>query len=310
MGSEIVKAMLAEGKLKVTAITRPDSESKMPSGVTVSKVNYDDASGLAEVLKGHDALIITMANTAPPEQSIKLVEAAAAADVAWVMPNWYGNDGNNKELCNDTMLGPMLWNVTKRIEELGKSNWVALACGFWYEWSLFGPPSMGLGPLMYGFDAPNRTVTFFDNGEQKINSSTWPLAGQAVARLFALPINSEGSGPSISQFKSDFVFVSSFLITQKEMFESIKRVTNTSDSDWKITSEPSVSRYETARDNVQKGFDMRSFATALYTRMFFQNGDGNFEAKHGLANEALGLPKQQDLDDATRAAIKYAEVSF
>lgn len=310
MGGEIVKALLAEGRHKVTAITRPDSTSEMPQGVTVKKANYDDLAALTEALQGQDALIITMAATAPPEPQIQLVEAAAAANVPWVMPNWYGGDGTNEALDKDIMLHARLQPVLKRIEERGKSSWINLACSFWYEWSL-GGGFPGSAPLMYGFNWDERAVTFYDDGTTKINTSTWPLAGLAVARLFALKVHPDGPddrSPTLSQFRSGYVYVSSFLVSQKDMFESVKRVTKTTDADWRISYEPSAKRYKEGMETLQKG-DRSGFAKALYSRAFFPSGDANFEAKHGLRNDILGLPKE-DLDEATRAALRYGNVQF
>ena len=55
----------------------------------------------------------------------------------------------------------------KAIADLGKSSYVAVSTGFWYEWSLAIPAG-------YGFDFANRAVTLFDEGEAKISTSTWP----------------------------------------------------------------------------------------------------------------------------------------
>ncbi len=90
VGKYIADALLKTGKHKVTAITRPDSTSKFPTGMEVKKVNYDDQSSLVEALQGQEVLIITMAVMAPEDQEAKLIEAAAAANVPWVLPNEYG----------------------------------------------------------------------------------------------------------------------------------------------------------------------------------------------------------------------------
>lgn len=45
------------------------------------------------------------------------------------------------------------------------------------------------------------------------------------------------------------------------------------------------------------------FVTAMYTRIFYPNGDGDFESKRCLANEALGLEKEE-LDGATKNAVE------
>ena len=53
------------------------------------------------------------------------------------------------------------------IADLGKSSYIAVCTGFWYEWSLAIPAG-------FGFDFANRTVTLFDEGETRISTSTWP----------------------------------------------------------------------------------------------------------------------------------------
>lgn len=107
-----------------------------------------------------------MAITAPPEQQSKLIEAAAAIEVPWVLPDEWGIDGENWELGKDTLLGEMKTKYRAHIEKFGKSSWIGIACSFWYEYSLSN------GKDMYGFDFKSRAVTFIDEGTTRINTST------------------------------------------------------------------------------------------------------------------------------------------
>jgi hypothetical protein len=43
--------------------------------------------------------------------------------------------------------------------------------------------------------------------------------------------------------------------------------------------------------------------TAMYARVFYPDGSGDFETSHGLDNKALDLPSE-DLDAATRKTIE------
>src|SRR5271154_860181 len=122
----------------VTALTRQGSTNKLPEGVKSVFVNYDDETSLVSALKGQQFLIITMAVTAPRDTQSKLIRAAAKAGVPYIMPNWYGGDLANKELGKATQLGLVGQAVVNEIETLGVSQWVMLACGFWYEFSLAG----------------------------------------------------------------------------------------------------------------------------------------------------------------------------
>ena len=300
VGEYMAKALMKTGKHKVTAITRTDSKSPMPDGITVKRVNYDDKSSLVDALKGQDVLIITMAVTAPPETEDKLVDAAAEAGVPWILPNEYSSDPTNESLQQDIMLGPRRVQVRKHIEDLGVSSWIGFACSFWYEYSLAASPST------YGFDFPTKTVTFYDEGKTKINTSTWDQCGRAAAALLSLkvlPEDASDKSTTLSQFKNDHMYVSSFLVSQRDMFQSVLRVTGDSEKDWTVKHEDVKARYKAGVEQMKSG-DRRGYGKLLYARVFYP-GDGDYESKKGLHNEALGLPKE-DLDEATKRAVDLA----
>lgn len=178
----------------------------------------------------------------------------------------------------------------------------------WYEFSLGG------GPNRFGFDFNERTFVQFDGGDVPINTSTWPQCGRAVASLLSLkelPEDETDQSPTLSQFRNGSVYVSSFRLTQLDMFESVKRVTGTTDADWTITRDSSEQRWKDSVAGLQKG-DWKLYTKMLYSRMFFPNGGGDYESKVGLHNDLLGLPVE-DLDEATAVGIrmgKNGEVPF
>ncbi|KAJ7749852.1 putative isoflavone reductase family protein [Mycena maculata] len=301
MGTLITEALLKTGKHHITAITRADSTSKIPAGVEIKKVDYEDPASLTEALRGQDALIITM-NVMSQGQSAKLIEAAAAANVPWVLPNEYIYDPTETKLGEDALVGLVKRADRNLIEKLGKSSWIAICCSFWYEYSL------SAGPLACGFDFENRSVTFIDDGTTKINTSTWPQTALAVAHLLSLkvlPDDANDKSATLSQFRNKPAYISSFLLSQKDMLESVLRVTGTKESDWKIEHEAHEVRFAAGVAQF-KGGDRRGFVKLLYTRGFYPDGCGNYEARHGLHNEILRLPKE-DLDEFTRIAVDRAE---
>jgi hypothetical protein len=302
VGSYIVAELLKTGQHTVTAVTRGGGGDQLPAEVKVAKVDYDSHESLVEALKGQDALIVTLAVTAPPDTESKLIEAAAAAGVAWIVPNnWGGDYSKNEALGRETMLGESRKKAMALIEKLGKSSYLSLVCGFWYEWSL------AMSPLCYGFDFQSRKVTFYDDGNTKINTSTWPLCGLAVARLLSLkvlPEDETDSGPYLSQFRDGHVRISSFFVSQKDMFASALRVTNTKESDWTITYQNSKERYQEGLAELQQG-NRAGYPKMLYARVLYPDGSGNIEAGYGLHNDLLGLPKE-DLDECTKVAIDMA----
>jgi hypothetical protein len=290
--------LLKAGKHKITAITREGSSNVVPAGVIAKKVDYNNQSSLVGALKGQEVLIITMNVMAPPEEQTKLIDAAAAAGVPWVLPNEFGGDPLNVEQGKDTFLGERKAKYRDHIEEVGKSSWIAIATGFWYEFSVGG------GPNRYGFDFPNRSLTLLDNGKVKINTSTFPQVGRGVASLLSLkilPDNKDDKSPYLASFKNKPAYISSFTIGQEEMFESVLRVTGTTRDDWKITHTTAKESFKSGQELFKQG-NMVGFGRLLYSRGFFAESSGNFGAEKGLHNDILGLP-QEDLDEFTKIGI-------
>ena len=242
---------------------------------------------------------------APPDQQTKLVDAAAAAGVPWIIPNEFGGDGTNEQGGKDVFLGPPKKAVRDHIEELGASAWLGIACGFWYEYSLGG------GPYRYGFDLKNKTVKMFDEGATPIDTSTWPQTGRQVANLLALkalPEDEHDTSPCLAQYRNRFVFAASFTVTQQEMFASVLRVTGGRKEDWTVTHVPVKEVYQEGVKMLQSG-NRKGFVQLLYSRLFFPDGYGNHGSLVGLDNEKLGLPKE-DLDEFTKEAIRLAESGY
>jgi hypothetical protein len=184
----------------------------------------------------------------------------------------------------------------KLIEEVGKSSYIALSTGFWYEYSLAIANN-------YGFDFADRTVRFFGDGETKISTSTWPQIGRAVAAILSLPIKPEVSnaGASLESLKNKVVYISSFTVSQKDMLESVLRVTGAKEDDWTITKEPVEELFAKSARQIKEG-KREGFSNFLYSRIFFPDGSGDFEHNKVTLNRILGLPKV-DFDEATKVAI-------
>ncbi|KAK5126535.1 hypothetical protein LTR08_004663 [Meristemomyces frigidus] len=293
-GSYITEALLKTGKHTVTAITREDSTSKLPDGVNVIKIDYNNPASIVKALTSQDALVITM-NARAVDTQPKLIQAAADAGVPWVLPNEWGVDTTNEGLLKDVPVFQEMPKIRKLIAKTGTSSYIAITTGFWFEWSLSIPAA-------FGFDFANRSIVLFDEGETKIATSTWPQVGRTVAALLSLPIKPEGDDKNycLEHFKDGHMYVNSFTVSQKDMLASVLRVTRTKESDWKVTKEATPDRFQAGIAAMQKG-DRMGFAQMMYTRVFYTDGSGDFEKTKGTVNELLGLPKE-DIDEATKAA--------
>lgn len=296
----MAKALLATGKHHITAISRAESVATFAEGITRRNVDYADHESIVSALSGQDFLIISLSVVAGDTQS-KLIAAAKDAGVKWVMPNEYGGDyAGNREFGNDTYLGPRALAARKAIEDAGMS-FVALSCSFWYEFSLSGTAAR------YGFDFAKREVTFYDDGERKITTTTWPQVGRAVAALLSLPVlplNEQDSQLTLSKFRNRSAFVGSFYVSQKDMFASVLCVTKTKESDWKIDYEGAEARFKRGGELMSQG-NMMGFGILLYARGFYKEGEAA-DLQKLLQNEELGLPKE-DFDEATAVAVEMAK---
>ncbi|KAK4945986.1 hypothetical protein LTR10_014788 [Elasticomyces elasticus] len=297
----MTEALLKTGKHTVTAITRLDSQSPLPDGVTTRKVDYEKPETLVEALRGQDALVITLSGRSQIQQiEEKLVRAAAEAGVPWILPNEWSPDTANEDVVNDVFILKSKVATRNLIEELGKSSYIAVVTGFWYEWSLALPHG-------FGIDLVNHNATFYDEGETKISTTTWPQIGRAVGALLSLPVKAEDTDGEacLEHLRNKVVYINSFTVSQKDMLDSARRVTGTTESDWTITKEPSRERYASGVQEWKDGKYI-GLAKILYTRIFYPDGCGDFEHK-GTLNSMLALP-QEDIDEATNVALERAKI--
>lgn len=291
-------------------MTREGSKNTLPDGVEPVTVNYDDEASLISALKGQQFLIITLSVLAPPDTQSKLVKAAAAAGVPYVMPNFFGYDIANEALMSESPMSATVIPQLAEIEKTGVCSYITLVSSLWYPYSLV------MGPMLFGFDFPQKKITFYDDGNTKINLTTWEQCGRAVAGLLGLkelPEDETDTSPTISSFRNKPVYVSSFLISQKDMFESWKRITGETDSQWTFEYEDSKERYAKGLAMIQNPENTMLIrmgaALASFVRPFFPGGGGDYESTRGLHNDALGLPKE-DLDEQTRAAKKLLDDGY
>jgi hypothetical protein len=86
------------------------------------------------------------------------------------------------------------------------------------------------------------------------------------------------------------------------MLESVLRVTGTALSDWKITHTTAKEYFASGQELFKQG-KMEGFCRLLYSRAFFPESNGNYEATKGLNNDILGLP-QENLDEYTEIGVR------
>jgi hypothetical protein len=150
----------------------------------------------------------------------------------------------------------------------------------------------------FGIDVPNRKATIYNGGNTKFNTTNMATVGKAVASLLSLPKTAEGK-PSLSEYANKFIYISSFLNSQREILSAVQHVTKTPVSDWTV-EEGSAERWiEEGKERMAKG-DFYGAVNTLYGQLFIEGSGSNYQNK--VANEVLGLPKE-DLQRSIRAAL-------
>ena len=213
----------------------------------------------------------------------------------YVMPSFYGFDIRDSKLLEESP-GPTILQSLNEIEGLGLS-YISLACGVWYEWSL------GLGEQWFGFQIKERKVTFFDDGKIPVDTSTWLQCGRALAALLSLP--ESGALPSLSDWKNEPLYISSFRVSQRDMLDSLHRVLGTKDQDWEITYEATEKRAADGLAEFSKG-QFKGRAKNSYAKYFIRSKELALEPHKAVSNEVLGLPKES-LDEATERTVQMVE---
>lgn len=265
-------------------------------------VDYDNEETLVSALRGQQFLIVTLSIHAAPDTHGKIIRAAAKAGVQHVMPNVYTCDIvlNNAALGDEVMMRGMHTPTIQDMESQGLA-YTVLVCGLWYEFSLACPPDF------LGFDIAKREVVLFDEGNHQVNMSTWTQLGRGVAAFLSLkllPEDENDTSPTVAGYRNKPLYVSSFHASQRDILASVMRVTGTTESDWKVTTQSSDERVAEGMRQVSQG-NLLGMATAYYSRMFSQRGqDAVFEGK--LDNGRLGLGRE-DMDEATGRAVGMVE---
>lgn len=138
----MAQELLKTGKHTVTALSRADSQAKLPEGIVVKNIDYDKPETIVEALKGQDALIITLSVTAPKDTETKLVNAAQEAGVKWIIPNGWSPDTQDEGVVKDVFIFQGQVAMREKIEKDGRAAFIEVCCGFWHEWSLAIPVSV------------------------------------------------------------------------------------------------------------------------------------------------------------------------
>jgi uncharacterized protein YbjT (DUF2867 family) len=283
LGKPTLKALLSKGAHTITVIQRSESTSEFPREVVVKKGSFTDESFLVETLEGQDVLLVIV-----PIPNMELgglfIRAAAKAGVPYILPTEFGVDTPKVEN-EHSMMGPKIAR-RRLIEELGVSSWIAVIVNFWLDANV----KSGL----WGVDVKGRKAEILKGADAKISTTTVSRSGEAIAVLLSLP------EAELAQYRNKSYYYSSFELSQRDIFEAIKRATGTKDIDWEITEKDAAQVIQECDLKIRNG-DGYAEWYRLFVK-FFQGMQGsNYEDKSVDLRE-YGLPNE-NLDEVIKWAI-------
>ncbi|KAM0810479.1 hypothetical protein AB5N19_10828 [Seiridium cardinale] len=286
VGTPIVASLVELGIHNLSVITRPDSQAEYPASVKVHKGSYDDEAFLTSALAGQNVLIMALSYLASDAQ-IPLIRAAAKTKVAYIVPCEFGSDATNVALNQEIILMNAKRPYRDLIEELGVSSWIGVTNNPWFDYCMKG--------AYFYIDVKQRTAKLLDGGVVKANFSTLDRVGKSLAAVLSLP------EAELAKHKNDWVYFSSFLISQSNILDSALRVTDTKREDWTITEGTAKEVRDWAKAETTKGNRMAA-AAALFALMFSDGFGGNYNDKV-VDYKKLGLEPEEDLDAVMKKLV-------
>lgn len=286
VGKHILDSLVSAGH-QVNVITRSSSNITVPKNVTLHRGDYNDEAFLTAVLKDQDVLIAALTFGAYEVQT-PLFRAAAAAKVRWIVPCEFGADP--KASLNDHIA---LMKAKKPyrdlIEELGVSSWIGVVNGLWFDYV------MPLGAFGLGVDVKSKTAAFYDDGNTNTNFTTLRRVGESLAAVLGWPED------ELAKFKNDWVYFSSFYITQREIWESAMRATGTKESDWAVSARPSEDVVKECKEKMANGAGMAAGQQLLMALTLGKGIGGDYQEKV-LDPKRLGL-EPESLDEVVKLVV-------
>ncbi|RAL01428.1 aromatic alcohol reductase, partial [Aspergillus ibericus CBS 121593] len=269
IGKIILNALSSQPNFTVTILTRQESTTTFPPGTTIHQTDYSPTS-LEALLHGQDVLISAVGATGFTEQQ-KFIDAAVRAGVKRFIPSEFSTSSEDDVVLKILPLFQQkrdVINYLKEKEKLGLS-WTGIATSGLFDW--------GLTAGFLGFDLHQRTALIWDGGVTRFTMVNEKQLGESVVSVLLRP----------EETKNRFVYVASVETTQKEILETIEKVTG---AKWTVTDTTTEVQIADGFQKLAAGNFEGAFALVRATA--FGNTPGlkvNYVKDRELANEVLGL---------------------
>ncbi|KAK3682003.1 hypothetical protein LTR37_020681 [Vermiconidia calcicola] len=288
IGRKVLAALLEQNQHSITAITRATSKALFPPAVTVHRGDLKDPAFLRSSLAGQDILVSLVAHDALEDEA-QFLEVAKQAGVKVFVPSDFGNPLSDQRFTGAIPSMKRKLEIALRAREAGIIM-INVVTSFWIDLMLENDL------LEYKF--AQRQATLYTDS-LAANVSTTNQVALAIARLLALPYST-----ICKHFEEESdLHISSFLVSQPDIFGMVLKATRTREQDWTIfrqRSEDLLSKGEAGilidQNDVQAMVDLSLGLTYKY------GGPGPV----GKHNALLRLPRE-DLEVVIKQAVQVAE---
>lgn len=153
----------------------------------------------------------------------------------------------------------------------------------------------GLKTGFLGFDLQAHKVTIFDEGNVKSNFTLLSTIGKAVGGTFKHP----------AETANKYIFINSYHVTELEIFESLKKATP--GQEWEAEHVSTEAIQKEGFEKLAK-YDFSGIRLLLQALIFGKIPVQDYKQHEELANDTIGLPKPEPLDDVIAKILKGEKV--
>ncbi|KAJ4356016.1 uncharacterized protein N0V89_004042 [Didymosphaeria variabile] len=279
LGPSILDAFLTSSSFNVTVLSREESTKTFPDNVKVVRANFDSFDSLKSAFQGQDAIVSLVASEALAAQ-IKLIDAAIAAGVKRYIPSEFGSNTADPR----TLEAVPLFKGKIDIQEYLKSkeseiSRTTIVTGPFFDW--------GLKVGFLGINAQTKTAALIDQGTTPFSTSNLRQIGLATVKVLE----------QAEETKNQYVYVSSFETSQKELLEKAEKITG---EKYKVEHLDSTELRAEGLNKIKAG-DFSGFVPLIQAAVSGKAGLGDHRPC-GLWNERLGLQKE-DFDGSIKAGL-------
>lgn len=150
---------------------------------------------------------------------------------------------------------------------------------------------------IFGIAIPERKAELYTDGAP-FNTTTVSKVAEAIARCLALDPKTIDK-----EFANGTLYVSSFRVSQPDLFQTVLRVTGTTEADWAIERKTTHDLIADGEKMVKDGDSAGKFKI-LFGGLFQSGMGGEYTEK--VQNGRLGL-QEEDLEEVVKASAAAAK---